>query len=100
MKRLLPRFEKLAKCESFKAKAALLTLMGSVVELNGVLNGGGNLIKNLVMCLVEFLSSEDWTARKAAAETLMKIAGADNYALSEYKSSCLKTFEAKKFDKV
>ncbi|XP_022885324.1 TORTIFOLIA1-like protein 4 [Olea europaea var. sylvestris] len=100
LKRLLPRFEKLAKCESFKAKAALLTLMGSVVELNGVLNGGGNLIKNLVMCLVEFLSSEDWTARKAAAETLMKIAGADNYALSEYKSSCLKTFEAKRFDKV
>ncbi|CAI9753913.1 unnamed protein product [Fraxinus pennsylvanica] len=101
LRRLLPRFEKLAKCESFKAKTALLTLMGSVVELNGVLGGGGkNLIKNLVMFLVEFLSSEDWAARKAAAETLMKIAGVEKYALSEYKSSCLKTFEAKRFDKV
>ncbi|CAA2934328.1 microtubule-associated TORTIFOLIA1-like [Olea europaea subsp. europaea] len=56
LKRLLPRFEKLAKCESFKAKAALLTLMGSVVELNGVLSSSGkNLIKNLVMCFVEFV---------------------------------------------
>ncbi|KAL2515839.1 ARM repeat superfamily protein [Forsythia ovata] len=101
LRRLLPRFEKLAKCESFKAKAALLTLMGSVVGLNGVLNGGGkSLIKNLVTCLVEFLSSEDWAARKAAAEALIKIAGAEEYALSEYKSSCLKTFEAKRFDKV
>ncbi|CAI9757465.1 unnamed protein product [Fraxinus pennsylvanica] len=101
LKRLLPRFEKLAKCESFKAKAALLTLMGSVVELNGVLSGGGkNLINNLVMCLVEFLSSEDWAVRKAASEALIKIVGAENYALSEYKSSCLKTFEAKRFDKV
>ncbi|XP_022867296.1 TORTIFOLIA1-like protein 3 [Olea europaea var. sylvestris] len=75
--------------------------MGSVVELNGVLSSSGkNLIKNLVMCFVEFVSSEDWAARKAAAEALIKIAGAEKYALSEYKSSCLKTFEAKRFDKV
>ncbi|KAL0342770.1 UNVERIFIED_CONTAM: TORTIFOLIA1-like protein 3 [Sesamum calycinum] len=101
LRKLLPRLEKLAKCESFKAKAALLALMGSVVGVKGVLNGGGkNAIKNLVMCLTEFLSSEDWAARKAAAEAFIKIASVERDGLSEHKASCLKTFEAKRFDKV
>ncbi|KAL0335688.1 UNVERIFIED_CONTAM: TORTIFOLIA1-like protein 4 [Sesamum radiatum] len=101
LRRLLPRLEKLAKCESFKAKAALLALIGSVVGVKGVLSSGGkNVIRNLVTCLMEFLSSEDWAARKAAAEALMKIASVEKDALSDYKLSCLKTFEAKKFDKV
>ncbi|KAI3464026.1 hypothetical protein Pfo_020689 [Paulownia fortunei] len=101
LRRLLPRLEKLAKCESFKAKAALLALMGSVVGVKGVLTSGGkNVVRNLVMCLMEFLSSEDWAARKAAAEALMKIAAVERDTLSEYKVSCLKTFEAKRFDKV
>lgn len=101
LRRLLPRLEKLAKCESFKAKAALLALIGSVVGVKGVLSGGGkNVIRNLVVCLMEFLSSEDWAARKAVAEALMKIAAVEKEALSEYKVSCLKTFEAKRFDKV
>lgn len=97
----MPKLEKLAKCESFKAKAALLALMGSVVEVKGVLSGGGkNVIKNLIMCLTEFLSGEDWAARKAAAEALIKITAVEKDALSEHKASCLKTFEAKRFDKV
>ncbi|KAG8379063.1 hypothetical protein BUALT_Bualt07G0049300 [Buddleja alternifolia] len=101
LRRLLPRLEKLAKSESFKAKSALLVLMRSVVEVKGVIsNGGKNVIRDLVMCLMGFLSSDDWAARKAAAEALIKIAVVDCDALSEYKSSCLKTFEAKRFDKV
>lgn len=101
LRKLLPRLEKLAKCDSFKAKAAILALMGSVVGVEGVLSGGGkNVIKNLITCLTEFLSSEDWAARKAAAEALMKIAVVEKDVLSEYKASCLKTFEAKRFDKV
>lgn len=101
LRKLLPKLEKLAKCESFKAKAALLALMGSVVEVKGVLSGGGkNVIKNLIMCLTEFLSGEDWAARKAAAEALIKITAVEKDALSEHKASCLKTFEAKRFDKV
>ncbi|KAK6148392.1 hypothetical protein DH2020_019304 [Rehmannia glutinosa] len=101
LRKLLPKLEKLAKCESFKAKAALLALMGSVVRVKGVLCGGGkNVIKNLVTCLMEFLSNEDWAARKAAAEALIKLAAVEKDALWEYKASCLKTFEAKRFDKV
>ncbi|GER27106.1 ARM repeat superfamily protein [Striga asiatica] len=101
LRRLLPRLEKLAKCESFRAKAALMALIGSVVEVRGVLGGGGkNVVRNLIACLMDFLSSEDWAARKAAAEALMKIAAVERDSLSEYKLTCLKTFEAKKFDKV
>ncbi|KAG8388635.1 hypothetical protein BUALT_Bualt02G0145900 [Buddleja alternifolia] len=101
LRRSLPKLEKLAKCESFKAKAALLALIGSVVEVKGVLSSGAkNVIRNLIVCLIEFLNSEDWAARKAAAEALVKIAVVEKDSLSEYKASCLKTFEAKRFDKV
>ncbi|XP_057806339.1 TORTIFOLIA1-like protein 5 [Salvia miltiorrhiza] len=101
LRKLLPRLEKLAKCESFKAKAAILALVGSLVAVEGVLSGGGrNAVRNLIACLTELLSSEDWAARKAAAEALMKMALVERDALSEYKASCLKTFEAKRFDKV
>ncbi|KAL7115163.1 hypothetical protein ACP275_04G167800 [Erythranthe tilingii] len=103
LRRLLPWLEKLAKSEGFKAKPALLSLIGSAVGVKGVLNNGGkNAIGNSIACLIEFLSSEDWASRKAAAEALTKIAAAagENDALSKHKASCLKTFEAKRFDKV
>lgn len=101
LRRLLPRIEKLAKSDNFKAKPALLALLGSLVAVEGVLRGGGkNVVWNLLNLLVDFLSSDDWAARKAAAEALVKIAAVEKESLSEYKASCLKTFEAKRFDKV
>lgn len=98
LRRLLPRIEKLLKCDSFKAKPAVLTLIGSIVEAGGATSY--NVVKNLVPCAVGFLSSEDWAARKAAAEVLVKLAVMERDMLSEFKSSCLKTFEARRFDKV
>lgn len=98
LRRLLPRREKLLKCNSFKAKPALLTLIGSVVEVGAA--SGRQTVRNLFKFLVEFVSSEDWAARKAAAETLAKLAIAESNLLSEVKVSSLKTFEAKRFDKV
>ncbi|XP_075479988.1 TORTIFOLIA1-like protein 3 [Primulina tabacum] len=101
LRRLLPRLQKLGKCDSFKAKAALLVAIGIIVGVKGVLSNCGKIvIKNLVVCLVEFLSSDDWAARKAAAEALVKVVAVEKDSLSEYKDSCLKSFEAKKFDKV
>ncbi|KAL8123498.1 TORTIFOLIA1-like protein 4 [Apium graveolens] len=98
LKRLVPRLEKLLRSESFKAKAALLTVFGSVIETNGSLSE--QIVRNFVKCFVEFVSSEDWAARKAAAEALVKLAVVERDVLPEYKASCLKTFEAKRHDKV
>ncbi|KAI4343798.1 hypothetical protein L6164_011106 [Bauhinia variegata] len=96
--KLLPRFEKLLKCEGFKAKPALLTLIGSVIETGGASSHGT--LSNLVPCVVEFLSSKDWAARKATAEALTKLAIVEKDMLSEYKAGCLKVFENRRFDKV
>lgn len=98
LKKLLPRLERLLKCDSFKAKPALLTLFTSVIGAGAA--SSHQIVKNLVPCLVVFLGSEDWAARKAAAEALMTLAAVETNALLEFKAACLKTFEAKKFDKV
>lgn len=95
LRKVMPRFEKLLRCESFKAKAALLGLIGSVISV-----GGAGNVKNLVGCLMEFVGSQDWAARKAAAEALGRLAVVEREALPEFKLSCLKTFEAKRYDKV
>ncbi|KAL5722404.1 hypothetical protein ACHQM5_005928 [Ranunculus cassubicifolius] len=98
LQRLIPKLMKLCKSESFKAKPALLTLIGSIVGSGAVSNS--SLIGHLVPLLVEFLSSEDWAARKASAEALEKLAVVETNLVSEFKSSCLSTFEAKRFDRV
>ncbi|XP_050376358.1 TORTIFOLIA1-like protein 3 [Argentina anserina] len=96
--KLLPKFERLLKSDSFKAKPALLTLIGSVIGSGGASSQGA--LRNLVPCLVNFLSSDDWAARKAAAEGLVKLAVAERDSLSEFKAGSLRTFESRKFDKV
>ncbi|KAI9087649.1 hypothetical protein K1719_030519 [Acacia pycnantha] len=96
--KLLPRFEKLLRNGSFKAKPALLTLIGSVIEAGGLSSHAA--LSNLVPCMVEFLSSNDWSARKASAETLTKLAIVERDLLSEFKAGCLNVFENRRFDKV
>ncbi|KAL5974285.1 hypothetical protein ACLOJK_030949 [Asimina triloba] len=98
LQRLLPRLVKLLKSESFKAKPALLSLVGSIVAIRAA--STAHLLGSLIPCLVEFLSSDDWGARKAAAEALTRAAHAERDLLTDIKPSCLPTFEARKFDKV
>ncbi|GAB4845589.1 hypothetical protein Ancab_038991 [Ancistrocladus abbreviatus] len=96
--KLLPKWMKLLKCDSFKAKSSLLVLIRSAVRVCEI--GNCNLLRDLVGSLVEFLKNEDWAARKAAAEALAELAIVEGDALSEMKISCLKTFESRRFDKV
>ncbi|KAG5522878.1 hypothetical protein RHGRI_034877 [Rhododendron griersonianum] len=99
LKKLLPRLEKLVRCEGFKAKAAVLRVIGSVIGAGGA--SSHQTVRSLVPCLVEVIGkSDDWAARKAAAEALVKLAVVEGEMLTEFKASCLKTFEAKRFDKV
>uniref|UniRef100_A0A7N1A6I2 TORTIFOLIA1/SINE1-2 N-terminal domain-containing protein n=1 Tax=Kalanchoe fedtschenkoi TaxID=63787 RepID=A0A7N1A6I2_KALFE len=98
LRKMMPKFERLLKVESYKAKAAVMTLIGSVIDAGCVSSHGA--VSSLVPCLVGFLSSEEWAARKAAAEALRKLALADRDLLSEFKGSCMKTFENRRYDKV
>lgn len=98
LRKSLPRLGKLAKNEGFKAKAALLVLLGSVVGAGGASSRG--VLDWLVPCVVEFLSSEDWAVRKAAAEALGKVAVAESDLAADFKASCLSSLESRRFDKV
>ncbi|KAJ7953704.1 microtubule-associated protein TORTIFOLIA1 [Quillaja saponaria] len=97
-KSTLPRLGKLAKNEGFKAKAALLVLIGSVISVGGA--SSRVVLDWLVPCLVEFLSNEDWTVRKAAAEALGKVASVKKDLAAQYKILCLNSLENRRFDKV
>lgn len=96
--KLLPRLLKLAKSESFRAKPALLSLIGSIIGAGGASTRG--VLNSLVPCLVEFLSSEDWAARKASAEALARLALVERDLATEFKSSSLSSLESRRFDKV
>ncbi|KAJ0920297.1 putative MT-associated protein TORTIFOLIA1/SPIRAL2 [Helianthus annuus] len=97
--RLLPRIERLLKSDSFKGKAALLSVVGSMISVRA--GSSAISVMNLVKIMTDFVAkSEDWCVRKAAAEVLEKLAVVEKDLLRESKASCLKIFEAKKFDKV
>ncbi|KAL7181770.1 hypothetical protein ACSBR1_040636 [Camellia fascicularis] len=96
--KLLPKLLKLVKSDCFKAKPALLSVIGSIASVGGASNR--NVLSSLVPSLVEFLSSEDWAARKAAAEALASLAVAERSLVTEFRSSCLASLESRRFDKV
>ncbi|GAB2269896.1 hypothetical protein Dimus_004815 [Dionaea muscipula] len=98
IKKLMPKWMKLLKCDGFKAKSSLLTLIRSAVTVCQV--GNSTLLTDLVNVLAEFLKSDDWAARKAAAEALVEVAVVERDSLPELKVSCLKTLESRRFDKV
>ncbi|XP_030512995.1 TORTIFOLIA1-like protein 4 [Rhodamnia argentea] len=99
LRRALPRVAKLLKSEGFKGKAAAMGMIGSIVGVSGVVNKG--ILDWLVPCALEFLSSEDWNARKAAAEALGRVAAvAERELVVEHKASCVKCLESRRFDKV
>ncbi|MBA0824767.1 hypothetical protein Goarm_021412 [Gossypium armourianum] len=98
--KMLTKLEKLVKVEGYKAKAAVLVVIGSVIRSGGASNLGDEMMKALVGCLIGFLSSHDWAARKGAAEALGRLAVVERDSLAELKAGCMKVFEARRFDKV
>ncbi|KAK8655380.1 hypothetical protein V6N13_107960 [Hibiscus sabdariffa] len=98
LKKVLPKLGKLVRSRSFKAKAAVFGVIGSVASVGGA--GSKGVLDWLVPCVVESLSSEDWGTRKAAAEALGKVAMAEKELATEYKAACVTALENKRFDKV
>ncbi|KAL2904193.1 TORTIFOLIA1-like protein 4 [Bienertia sinuspersici] len=107
-KRVLPKVLKLLKGDGFKAKGALLGVIESVIGVNDgvVINinntkNGGNMVGNVVGVAVEMLSSEDWMARKSAAELLLKMALVlDDESAVEVKRFVVNSLDSRRFDKV
>ncbi|KAL6912158.1 hypothetical protein ACP4OV_000963 [Aristida adscensionis] len=93
--KLQPRLLKLLRSNAFKAKPALITLIGASAAL-----GGATEVTASIPCLRDAIASDDWAARKAAAEALAALALEHTDLLMTYKSSCITFFEARRFDKV
>ncbi|MBA0855870.1 hypothetical protein Goshw_020307 [Gossypium schwendimanii] len=98
LKKVLPKLGKLVRSESFRAKAAVFGVIGSVASVGGA--GSKGVLDWFVPCAVESLSSEDWGTRKAAAEALGKVAMAEKELAAEYKAACVTALGNKRFDKV
>nr|CAB3451037.1 unnamed protein product [Digitaria exilis] len=93
--KLQPRLLKLLRSNAFKAKPALITLIGASAAM-----GGDAEVTASIPCLRDAIASDDWAARKTAAEALAALALEHADLLTTYKSSCVTFFEARKFDKV
>ncbi|KAL6606953.1 hypothetical protein ACP70R_042606 [Stipagrostis hirtigluma subsp. patula] len=95
LRALLPRLLKLLRSAAFKAKPALISLIGAASAASG-----GGAASTAVPCLRDALTGDDWAARKAAAEALALLAHEYADDLVAHKPSCIAVFEAKRFDKV
>ncbi|KAJ0247604.1 hypothetical protein HA466_0160420 [Hirschfeldia incana] len=98
LRKSLPKIGKLLKSEAFKAKAALLSAVGSIITAGGA--GSKPVLDWLVPVLIEFLSSEDWLTRKSAAEALSKVGTAEEELAWQYKKASTAALESRRFDKV
>lgn len=98
LQRLCPRVIKLLNSPTFTAKAALLSVVASIVQA-----GGATSYQSLAMvmaCVQDCLKSTDWATRKAAAETLACMASSVGTSLGSFKNPVLEVLEACRFDKV
>jgi hypothetical protein len=93
--KLQPRLLKLLRSNAFKAKPALITLIGASAAAAGAAE-----VTASIPCLRDAVASDDWAARKAAAEALATLALEYKDLLLTHKSSCVAYFEARRFDKV
>lgn len=99
LQRLLPRIVKLLGSQNFMGKAALLSLVGSVVEAGGA--STQQALSALIPSTQDALQSNDWATRKAASEAFCRMASnIEPPLLSPFKSSCMASLESCRFDKV
>lgn len=97
--KILLRILKLLSNHSFSPNAAaLLSVIASIVQAGGA--SSPQTLSVLVPCMLDTLQSNDWTARKAAAEAFACMALRLGPLLPSFKSSCIAALEACRFDKV
>ncbi|PKA48681.1 Microtubule-associated protein TORTIFOLIA1 [Apostasia shenzhenica] len=95
--RLCPKICKLIGGQSFLAKGALLSVISSLAQVGAV---SSQSMPTVLQSIRECLESNDWSARKAAADTLSILASYPHHVIADVASQTIASLEAFRFDKV
>ncbi|KAG1364159.1 TORTIFOLIA1-like protein 2 [Cocos nucifera] len=95
---MLARVIKLLKNPHFMAKPAIIELIRSIIQAGGA--STEHALSVALTGILDALKSSDWTTRKAASVALAGIAVSAGALLGSFKSSCLRSLEGCRFDKV
>ncbi|CAM0952930.1 unnamed protein product [Alopecurus aequalis] len=95
---MLGRVVKILKNPHFMAKPAVIELIRSIVQAEGA--STEQALSSALTSIIDSLKSSDWTTRKAASLALSSIAVSSGYLVASFRTSCLRSLERCKFDKV
>lgn len=95
---MLGRVVKILRNPHFMAKPAVIELIRSIVQAEGATTNQA--LSSALTSIMDSLKSSDWTTRKAASLALSSIAVSSGYLVASFRTSCLRSLERCKFDKV
>ncbi|CAD5168616.1 unnamed protein product [Musa acuminata subsp. malaccensis] len=95
---MLARVIKLLKNQHFMAKPAIIELIRSIIQAGCAL--AEHALSAAVNSILEALKSNDWATRKAASVALAGIAVNPGSSMAPLKSTCIRSLESCRFDKV
>lgn len=95
---MLGRVVKILRNPHFMAKPAVIELIRSIVQAEGATTEQA--LSSALTSIMDSLKSSDWTTRKAASLALSSIAVSSGYLVASFRTSCLRSLERCKFDKV
>lgn len=100
LQRMLIRTTKMLKNPHFMAKPAMIELNRSIIQAGGA--STQTTLNAAMSSIQEALKNSDWRTRKAACEALLELASTStNGSFSDsIKSSCIRSLELCRFDKV
>ncbi|XP_071686070.1 TORTIFOLIA1-like protein 2 [Rutidosis leptorrhynchoides] len=98
LQRMLTRTTKMLKNPHFMAKPAVIELNRSIIQAGGA--STQSMLIAAMTSIQEALKNSDWRTRKAAAEALTELASSNGSCAISLKSSCIRSLEMCRFDKV
>ncbi|XP_024963647.1 TORTIFOLIA1-like protein 2 [Cynara cardunculus var. scolymus] len=98
LQRMLTRTIKMLKNPHFMAKPAMIELNRSFIQAGGA--STQSMLTAAITGIQEALKNSDWRTRKAASEALAEIASSNGLYSGSLKSSCIRSLEMCRFDKV
>ncbi|RAL48179.1 hypothetical protein DM860_005603 [Cuscuta australis] len=98
LQKMLARTVKLLKNPHFMAKPAVIELNRSIIQAGGA--PSLNLLSSAIMSLQDALKNSDWATRKSACAALGEIASSGGSVYGSFKTSCIRSLESCRFDKV